>query len=693
MSFDPIWYVPPVRRANFGGRAEELAELEQKLFEPDGRRTVPILGLGGVGKSRLALELAYQVKSNHPEHSIFWIQASDEWSFARDWLKIGQKLGIPGFGDDEADVKPLVQQRLNNSEDKWLLILDNADDEWLWGRGLPQELLLAGSGVWPRTPNRPLVSFLPRTMNGSVLVTTRSRQVATFIAEEEVVELRAPPQDEAIDIFIKRLDRLDAALDQKTLVSLLIKLAFLPLAIVQAASFINMVPHMTVQTYMKLLDAHDTDVVDLLSEDFGDSSRYPDHINPIATTRLVSFDHIRTHHTLAADLLSSMACVHEMGIPLSLFTDDGTKLEAIKAVGVLMGYSFVTKQTETISNKGELYDVHRLVLLAARNWLKMEGTLSDRITACTIRLADIFPQRCYKNKGIWTIYMPHAHCFYRPYDGKELPERYKLLEKTGQCFLADGKYDLAIRTHISVVNYREQTLGPLNQETYSAYDSLGEALYRKGRWRAAEDFSQKAFYGNKEVLGAEHPDTMTSMTRLGSTYRSQGRLTQAEELEVQVVETRKRVLGPEHPDTLTSMANLASTYRSQGRLTQAEELLIQVVDTWKRVLSIEHPDTLISMEHLALMYYNQGRWTQTEELVVQVTETRKRVLGAEHSDTLTSMANLASTYKAQGRDDEAMALMTFCVELRSKVLGTAHPDTQAAVNLLQTWRAVEEIVN
>jgi hypothetical protein len=118
----------------FVGRTVELETLKEQLLDPNGRRTVSLLGLGGIGKSRLALEVTYQIKLKDAHRSIFWIQASEVSTFERDMLEIGKKLKIPGVEDAKADVKALVKQRLNDSEGRWLLVLDNADDEALWAR-------------------------------------------------------------------------------------------------------------------------------------------------------------------------------------------------------------------------------------------------------------------------------------------------------------------------------------------------------------------------------------------------------------------------------------------------------------------------------------------------------------------------------------------------------------------------------
>jgi tetratricopeptide (TPR) repeat protein len=539
----------------FVGRTDKLERLKQKIFKTNGRRIVSVLGLGGVGKSRLALELAYQIKSEHPQHSVFWIQAAEQLTFEKDILEIGKKLGIPGIEDDKADIKTLVKQRLSNQpEEKWFLVLDNADDEALWGK---------------RSDSSPqgfsLVDHLPRTTNGSILITTRSRYVANSLAGKEVIELLALSRDEAAEMFTKRLETPHLAADRAILSTLLEKLTYLPLAIVQAASFMNMTQR-PVQTYLELLDTSEVGVIKLLSKDFGDPSRYPNAINPVANTWLISFKRIRNYHPLAAAFLSSMACLHEKGIPRSLLPEAGSEIDEIDiidAVAVLTGYSFVTRQTGSgITSVGELYDMHRLVQLAARNWLKMEGLLIGRTKVCITHMAQIFPTRDHKHKSIWTLYLPHAQRLCVDSYVEEISERYDLLEKMGLCLVVDGKYTEAVKMHTATVQFREDTLGASEKETLSAYNNLGEALNWKGNWSMAEEFLQQAVNGQLETLGPEDPSTLTSRANLASTYRNQGRWTQAEELEVQVMETRRRVLGAEYPFTLTSMANLASTYRN-----------------------------------------------------------------------------------------------------------------------------------
>src|SRR6266516_3338797 len=664
----PLWWVPFDHLQAFVGRRNEIETLETKLFQPNGCQRVAVLGLGGVGKSRIALELAHRTKAQRPKYSVFWVQATDCLTFEKDVYEIGNKLEIQGIEDEKADVKNLVKQRLSHeSAGQWLMILDSADDEAIWGT------------------KSILADYLPNSPEGSVLVTTRNRRVATNLAGKESIEPQEMKEGEALDTFRDLLAKPDILTDLDATFTLLGRLTYLPLAIVQAALYIN-INDVSIPVYLDLLNDSEENVIELLNEDFQTKGRYKDGENPVAVTWLISFEQIRRQNPLAADYLSFISCLGEKNIPQSLLPDAPSTKKMIDALGVIKAYFFLWKRNDS-DVLDPLYDMHRLVRLATRSWLKSRDSLVNWSETAIKRLAELFPTCQHKNKDQWILYMPHTQILCDSNLGVDLIERYALLEKMGSWLVMGGKYEEAVRIQSSVVLWREQNLGEMDKNTWKAYDSLGEALRKQGDWNKAEKYHKQALDRQRAKLGPEHPSTLTSMANLASTYRNQGRWKEAEELDMQVMETSSRVLGAEHPSTLTSMANLASTYRNQGRWKEAEELEVQVMETSSRVLGAEHPSTLTSMANLASTFWNQGRWKEAEELEVQMMETSSRVLGAEHPSTLTSMANLASTYRNQGRWKEAEELDVQVMETRKRVLGAEHPSTLTSMaNLASTYR-------
>lgn len=147
-------------------------------------------------------------------------------------------------------------------------------------------------------------------------------------------------------------------------------LTYLPLAIVQAALYINQNDE-SLTTYISLLADQEEHVIDLLSEHFKDESRYRDVKNPVTITWLISFKQIRVRNPLAAKFLLFIACVDSKDVLISLLPPGLLRKEEINALGTLDAYAFVyRRQAEYLS-----LDVHRLVHLATRNWLRREKSL------------------------------------------------------------------------------------------------------------------------------------------------------------------------------------------------------------------------------------------------------------------------------------------------------------------------------
>lgn len=170
--------VPFVRPQFFVGRETQLTQLGAHMSSVGGRR-LAIYGLGGCGKTALALESAYRMRELEPTCAIFWVPTISRNSFEQAYRDIGMLLRIPGIFDDNADVKQLVQARLSDKDfGCWSMIVDNADDVTILLNPLEEE---SGS--------EPLIDSLPYSHKGSILFTTRTREAAIKLAGNNVMAL------------------------------------------------------------------------------------------------------------------------------------------------------------------------------------------------------------------------------------------------------------------------------------------------------------------------------------------------------------------------------------------------------------------------------------------------------------------------------------------------------------------------
>jgi nucleoside phosphorylase/tetratricopeptide (TPR) repeat protein len=660
------YMVPLGRNPRFVGRQNEITRLEELIMMKDGPRKVAITGLGGVGKTQVALELAYRIRDRDTECSIFWLACTSYEVMEQTYLNIAQAVGLHNV--KPAEVKEQVKRYLSSEQaGKWLLIFDNADDMDMW---------LSDDQAGPA-----LEDLLPRNEHGRILFTTRNRKLAVELTSSNIIPIPDVDEHTALKILERSLVDKGLLQDHPTAVAILEKLAFLPLAITQASAYINK-NGLSLSTYSALLQEQEPEVVELLSEDFKDEGRYKNLQNPVITTWLISFKQIQHQDQLAADLLSFMACINPRNIPQSLLPMPKSRKRGIDALGLLNAYAFTNRQDTSIN-------LHRLVHIAARNWLKKNALFSHWIQRAADQMRKVFPDNHHTNRGLWREYLPHALSLaYEDEFTAQWKAYIDLIQNIADCLFEDGRLNEAEVLYTELTRIKQEETGSNHPSALSSMAHLASTYREQGRWNKAEKLGLQVLEMRKTVLGAEHPDTLTSITNLASIYWKQGRWNEAEKLGLQVLEMRKTVLGAEHPDTLTSMSNLASTYWAQERWDEAEELELQVLGMRKTMLGAEHPDTLASMAGLAITYYGQGRWNEAEKLESQVLEMRKTVLGAEHPDTLASMANLALTYWAQERWDEAEELEVQVLEMTKTVLGAEHPDTLVSMhNLAHTWKS------
>jgi tetratricopeptide (TPR) repeat protein len=646
------------------------------------------------------------------------VHAGSAARLEQSYRDIANQVELPGRSETQANIFELVRNWLRDEKNgEWLLVLDNADD----------------SAVLDSLPGRDqhhLSRYLPPSKHGSVVVTSRSVSVASYLVEEQDI-FRVKPMHftDAQNLLQKKLMG-DVATEGVPVNELAVALEYMPLALVQAAAYISKRgPHYSVQQYLEEFRKNDKRKVSLLNQGAGHLRRNEEANNSIIITWQISFEHIWRTRQSAANILSLMSFFDRQGIPKALLLDSNVSQSApgdvwaedgeesdqdegdndeddsssncstddsfIDDILTLRDYSFVSETTDP-----ETLEMHSLVQLATQKWLEGRGEVEGWRQRFISTLCSAFPKGRHESWDTCRSLFPHAIAALtkRPRDEGSRKEWAELMYNAARYAWQRGDIHEAESLAIASMEARRMLLGAESDGTLNSMAMVGLVYNLAGRWEAAEELEIQVLETSRRRFGADHPDTLTSMANLASTYRHQGRWEAAEELEVQVMDTRKTKLGADHHSTLTSMTNLASTYRKQGRWEAAEELEVQVLENRKTKLGGDHLDTQTSMADLASTYRYQGRWEIAEELFVQVMDTRKTKLGADHPSTLTSMANLALTYQDQEQWVAAEELLVQVVETCKTKLGADHPSTLASINNLAStyqyqgrWEIAEEL--
>jgi hypothetical protein len=397
-------------------------------------------------------------------------------SLYQTYLDIAQQLRIPAWEDKEVDVKKLVQEHLSkDNAGKWLLVFDNADDIDMW-------IAKPGSGSGSVQGSGGLIDYLPRSKQGSIVFTTRDRKTAVKLAQESILEVQEMNEELSVLLLQKCLVNPDLVKNRQDPITLLTELTHLPLAIVQAAAYINE-NGITLAEYLLLLEEQEEEVIDLLSEKFQDSRRYRNMKNPVATTWLISFEQIRTRDPLAAEYLSFMSCIDAKDIPQSLLPPAPSKKKAVDAIGTLSAYSFITEQ-----KTDQLLDLHPLVHLATRNWLRTESSLRQWAAKALERLEEMFPDSGHTNRSVWRMYLPHVrYALESESEEGAGSKKTELLWKFGLCVFSDGRYKDAEKAFAQVMQTQKGNLGADHLDTLTSMGKLASTFCKQGRWKEAEE--------------------------------------------------------------------------------------------------------------------------------------------------------------------------------------------------------------
>ncbi|MBD2597236.1 tetratricopeptide repeat protein [Nostoc spongiaeforme FACHB-130] len=256
--------------------------------------------------------------------------------------------------------------------------------------------------------------------------------------------------------------------------------------------------------------------------------------------------------------------------------------------------------------------------------------------------------------------------------GDEHPNVAANLGNLGSCYSFQGKYSKAELPLLQGLELTRRLLGDEHPNVATAVYNLGNLYLFQGKYSKAETFYSQALELRLSLLGEDHPDVATSLASLGNIYSFQGKYSEAEHLLLKALELKRSLLRDDHPDIATSLHDLGNLYTSQGKYVEAEHLLLQALEIKRHLPGEKHPNVALSLKDLGNLYRVQGRYSEAEPLLLQALELTRGLLGEENPDVALSLNNLALLYDSQGRYSEAESTYIKALELCLRVLGEEH---------------------
>jgi tetratricopeptide (TPR) repeat protein len=666
-----IWNVPG-RNATFTGRDAMLEKLRDGIMGGSPAVLLPLAlhGLGGVGKTQLALEYAHRFKADYD--LVWWVEAEQPDFIDTSLAELAVRLGLRVGGENVPEAAEAAREALRRGDPygRWLLVYDNA---------LEPEVLA------------PYLPDPPSTGTGHILITSRI-QSWSRVANSLEVDVFSP--EESVRHLTRGVPWLTPS-DAMTIAKLVDNL---PLAVESATSWLA-TTGTPVAAYLESLAEETTRVLSL-----GRPETYP---VSLAVTWNIALQRLREREPAATRLLELAAFMNPDGISMDLVHSE-KMADALKPfnefVSERMVIGNVVREIVVLSlikvdPNANAVRIHRLVQEAVK------ATMDEEQRELTMHevhriLAGAWPQLGdTDNPENWPRYQiiwPHLSPS-RAIDCQEEPVRQLLIDRVRYLWKT-GDYAHALDFGRTLEKRWAERV-----DDYGLDSTAGLALYRqhlnlrcqlasvqrlRGEFQWAYDLDSEVLEAQKQVLPARHPHTLLTAIGLAGDLRGLGQFQQALEMDKVTYEDHKLAYWEDHPRVLTSAHNLAVSYRLVGDFARARAIDQDTLNRRKAVLGEKHPSALFSAAHLARDLRETGHYDVSVDLLRSTLADYRDVVGENAPETLRTAKSLAVSLRKADLVEEALALSRDTYQHYLADYAPHNPDVLAcAVNLAADFAA------
>ncbi|MHC4475661.1 MAG: tetratricopeptide repeat protein [Planctomycetota bacterium] len=590
------------------GRTKPLQKLQKQLAAAKPAaitQPATIHGLGGVGKTRLAVEYALRSLNDKTYTAALFVTADSVFSLNTNLAALASPnlLNLPEFNQpDQGIIVEAVISTLSRRTD-WLLILDNVDDD--------------------PTRQHICAELLPRLITGRLLITSRLSNWPPDIADLPVTKLNTKDAASYLRSSTKA-KRAETKRDNNLSEQLAETLDGLPVALEQAAAYIKRT-HITFTKYMEEFEKSRAQTLARYEQLVGyDSpvlftwSSTQARLTPVAhcILRLASFlapEPIPTalfesqtdSLTKAIDILRQEE-FHQEIQPL----DSGLDLR--EALAELADWSMINLAHDS-------FTVHRLVQDAVR--LTIPSDLQKSWTELALNIVGGYipdepePQDV-RSWPLWVAVEPHVTCIIQKAASFNIPEPTGwLMNSLGLYLQQRVRFDEAEYLVRRVLALNEELLGHTHTTVAACLNNLAQLYQATNRLKEAEPLMLRALKIDEASLGKDHPEVAIELNNLAQLYNATNRLKEAEPLMQRALKIDEVSQGKDHPDVAMDLNNLAELLRETRRFEAAEPMYKRVLEIWGKSLGKDHPQVAIALNNLAMLYRDTNRLKEAEPLM------------------------------------------------------------------------------
>lgn len=692
----------------FVGREEALAQVQSKLQATTTVAITSVSGMGGVGKTELALQYAYQhLQANTYPGGLCWINVRAQdvglglLEFAR------TQLGLP----EPPDILETLLEKV----------------QWVCRRWQGEPILVVLDDVTDYEAVEPYLNLLDPRFR--VLMTTRLK----LRAKAEQLELEVLTEAASLELLRVLVDdphRIDSQLaDAQRLCEWL---GYLPLGLELVGRYLTEDEDISLGEMLDLLLQERLAAEALLEA-------YPEMTASlgVATAFELSWKELTDEAKKLSCLLSIFALAPMPWNLVEQCIPDWEKRQLKQCRDRQL------KKRSLLSRVGqELYQLHQLIrefFAAKREQMTGADEMKKSFCQVMVQEADAIPQitptldqiqqvtpviphlaeaatnlttwladtdlvmpflgiaRFHQAQGGYAQALPWLEQGYVVAEarlGTDHPDVATTLNDLAHLYYVQGRYNEAEPLHKRVLSIDEQQRGKEHSNVATSLNNLALLYQAQGRYAEAEPLYQRSLAIWEQQLGKDHPNVAKSLNNLASLYLSQGRYVEAEPLLQRSLSIREQQLGKDHPDVAITLNNLASVYEMQERYSEAEPLLQRALAIGEQHLGNDHPLVATCLQNLAKIYREQRKGmanpflepenysSEAEPLYQRALAILEQKLGDDHPNIAPILNNLADLYLAQRRYSEAELLHQRVLVILEQKLGSDHPDFALALNNL-----------
>jgi hypothetical protein len=656
-----IWGGVPGRNHNFTGRVELLQLLRARIgaaataVVPSGGAASEgtshaLQGMGGVGKTQLAIEYVYQYRS---EYDLVWWIPADQPALARSSLAdLAPRLGLPSpsiSGTDEAAHAVLTALGKGEPYSRWLLVFDNAND--------PADL----RGLIPSGP-------------GHVLFTTRNY---TWHGEVETLEIDVFRREESVEFLLRRVPAAISGPDAERLAA---ALGDLPLALEQAAA-LKTETGMSVDEYLRLLGER---TQELLSQ-----SPPADYPSSMSAAWSLSVSTLESRLPQAVELLRCLAFFGPDPIPPTILRRSANLIRPLlsevlgdpvmltRTVGQLNRFALAR-----VNPQGRAIQIHRLVQALLREQLSVEDqkALRHDVHVLLAHGAPDNPDDVQEWQRFAEL-VPHLEPT-RVAESAEHGIRVFVLDVVRYLYQSGNRQTAQAIIEDALRRWETEPGDENDRLLLTAQTRRGDILRDLGDFALAAETDRAAFDRAREVFSDDDPATLAAARALGGDLRALGDFAEATTLDEESRDRHVQVFGENDPQTLRSINNLALDYGLVGRYRDARELHIRAYTGQRDARGVNKWEELGSWNGLARVIRQHGEYTTARDLGEDALEFGRQELGADHPWTLRTGRDLSIALRRAGAWDKALEMAQDVHQRCQRLFGPDNPDTLAAATCL-----------